>query len=231
MTMTTATTIDPGGLYRLMTWLSPSYPVGAFSYSHGIEQAVAAGWIGDRATLVAWVGHAVERGGGFADAVLLALAMRAADETALDEIADHALALKGSVELALESRQPGAAFVAATHKAWPTPALADFATRRGDGGIAYPVAVALACRGVIEPGLAVLAYLQAFAANLVSAGLRAVPLGQSDGQAALAELAPVVARTATRALAAELDDLATAAPGIDIASMRHETQYTRLFRS
>jgi urease accessory protein len=81
----------------------------------------------------------------------------------------------------------------------------------------------------LEPALA--AFLQAFAANLVSAGVRLVPLGQSDGQLVVAALEAAVAAAARQALATPLDEVGTAAPIVDWCSMRHETQYTRLFRS
>jgi urease accessory protein len=101
-----------------------------------------------------------------------------------------------------------------------------------DGAIALPVAVAVACAGHGVPlDLALPARLQAFAANLISAGVRLIPLGQTDGQRLLAALEPVVAATAVRARAVPLAEVGGAAFRADIASMRHETQYTRLFRS
>jgi urease accessory protein len=219
-------------LYRLMAWLSPSYPVGAFSYSSGIEWAVEAGDISDAATLQAWLTTMLADGGGFCDAVLFAHGYRAAgDDRRLREVAELAAALTPSKERHLETTAQGRAFLDATRAAWPCAAL-DRLTQVWDGPIAYPVAVAVAASGhgiALEAALA--AFLQALAANWVSAGVRLVPLGQTDGQRVLAALEPVVAATAERAAAATLDDLASAAFRADLASARHETQYTRLFRS
>jgi urease accessory protein len=231
-TITIMSMDDFSWLPSLLIWMSPAYPVGAYAYSHGLEWAVEAGAVTTRAEVEAYILTALEAGGGWSDLVLLAASWRAAgsgDRAALDEIAEQAAAWRGTAETALESREQGAAFVRATMAAWPGTPLDDLAARRG-GTIAYPVAVGAA--SVATPlNAVVLAYGLSFASNLVSAAIRLVPLGQSDGQIALARLAPAVARTAEKAARTPLTALATAAPGIDLASMRHETQYTRLFRS
>ncbi len=221
-------------LYRLMTWLSPSYPLGAFSYSHGLEYAVEAGLVRDRDGLRDWVAAAVGAGAGRSDGALLAAAWRAAEAGAgavLDEVATLAFAWRGSAETALESRQQGAAFLTATRAAWPHPLLDALALRhRGEASLPVAVGVAAAAQGV--PLAATLtAYLHAFSGSLVSAGQRLIPLGQTDGQAVIAALEGVVAATAASVPASPLDEIGTAAPLIDWCSMRHETQYTRLFRS
>lgn len=223
-----------GALYRLIAWTSPAYPIGAFSYSHGLEWAVEDGLVRNRAGLEAWVGHIVEHGAGWTDAVLFAHACRAVEDDdwlAVDRIADLAAALRATGELALESSQQGASFLTITRAAWPAPALDRLAALRDGRPVPLPVAQAVAVAGAIPLAPALTAMLGAFAANLVSAGVRLVPLGQTDGQRATAALMPVVARTARAALAAPLDDLGSAAPMVDWAAMRHETQYTRLFRS
>jgi urease accessory protein len=232
-----ATTIimtTEAALYRLMTWLSPSYPLGAFSYSHGLEYAVELGRVRDRAGLSDWVATMIAAGAGRSDGALLAAAWRAAaagDGTALDEVAALAVAWRGSAETALESRQQGAAFLAATRAAWPHPLLDALALRhRGEAALPVAVGVAAAAHGV--PLAATLtAYLHAFSGALVSAGQRLIPLGQTDGQAVIAALEPVVAAAAASVIATPLDETGTAAPFIDWCSMRHETQYTRLVRS
>ena len=233
ITMTTIT-IDAGWLLPLSAWLSPSYPVGAYSYSHGIEWAVEAGLVTDRISLTDYVATALEAGGGWTDLVLLAATWRAAetgDDAALDDVAELAFALRGTAETALESTQQGTAFVLATRAAWPGTPLDRLAARHDDI-LAYPVAVGSAAAGKSIPLAALLpAYAQAFAANLISAGLRLIPLGQTDGLKALAALTPIIEAAADRAAATPLDQLGAAAPGIDFCSMRHETQYTRLFRS
>ena len=222
--------VDPAALYRLMAWLSPAYPIGAFSYSSGIEWAVETGDIRDAASLADWIDVVLSGGGGFCDAVFLAHAHRAAaigDTAAFSEVAELALAFAPSRERYLETTAQGRAFLEVTQAAWPHPAL-----DRLTGVIALPVAVAAACaahRVPVAPSL--LAYLQAMAANLVSAGVRLVPLGQTDGQRVMARIEPAISGIVARALAASLDDAGGVAFRADIASMRHETQYTRLFRS
>jgi urease accessory protein len=231
---TTITTIEPGALHRLLAWLSPAYPVGGFSYSHGLEAAVEEGSVRDRAGLLAYVSTVLRAGAGRVDGALLAAAWRAAeagDDAALDDAAELAAAWRGTAETALESLQQGAAFAAVTQAAWPEARFAAFAARhprRLPAAVAFGAAAGF--HGVpLRPALA--GWLGAFAANLVSAGVRLVPLGQTDGQVATAALFPVVEAAADVALAADLDRLGTAAPALDLLSMRHETQYTRLFRS
>jgi urease accessory protein len=201
--------LDPCALYRLMTWLSPAYPIGAFSYSGGIEWSVEAGDIRDAATLQSWL-TAMIAGGGYCDGVFFAHAYRAAvhgDDAALRAVAELAAAFAPSKERHLETPAQGRALLDTTRAAWPSRALAALA----DGALALPVAVAVACAGH-GVGLlpAIHCYMHALAANLISAGVRLIPLGQSDGQRVLASLEPVVAETVERALV---------------------TEYTRLFRS
>ena len=224
---------DP--LYRLLAWLSPAYPVGAFSYSHGIETAVEEGFVTDRASLVAWLESVLEHGTGLIDGALFAATWRAvaaADWAGFDAVAERAAAWRGTGEMALESRQQGGSFLSITRTAWPHAAL-DEAHRRLDGELALPVAVGLAAAAhgiALEQALA--GYLHAFTANLISAALRAVPLGQTDGQIALAALEASVDETTRAAIAVDsLDEVGTATPLLDWCSLRHETQYTRLFRS
>lgn len=221
-------------LYRLMTWLSPSYPLGAFSYSHGLEYAIEAGLVRDGPGLAAWIATVLEAGAGVSDSALLAAAWSAAtvrDDAALDEIVALAQAWRGTAETALESAAQGAAFLATTRAAWPHPWLDALALRhRGAVALAVAVGAAGAVHEVPLPAL-LTAYLHAFAANLVSAGVRLIPLGQSEGQHVIAGLEPVVARLAQRSEATPIAEIGTAAPFVDWCSMQHETQYTRLFRS
>ena len=231
--MPNAMASDP--LYRLLAWLSPAYPIGAFSYSHGVETAVEEGLIRDRGSLVAWLDSVLRQGTGAVDGALFAAGWRAAsagDWPAFDAIAERAAAWRGTSEMALESRQQGGSFLSITRTAWPHPAL-DEVHRRLDGELALPVAVALAAavHGIaLEQALA--GYLHAFLANLISAALRAVPLGQTDGQIALAALEASVHDATRAAVAVEsLDEVGTATPLLDWCSLRHETQYTRHFRS
>jgi urease accessory protein len=221
-------------LYRLMAWLSPAYPVGAFSYSSGIEWAVEAGDIKDAQTLQAWLAVLLAGGSGFADAVFFVHAHRAIagkDNAALRAVAELAAAFVSSKERFLETTTQGRAFLEATHAAWPCEALERLGAT-WDEPVALPVAVAVACAGHGVPCNAALhAFLHALTANWISAGVRLIPLGQTDGQRVLAALEETVRATAGRALRRPLDELGSAAFRADLASMRHETQYTRLFRS
>ncbi len=220
-------------LFRLMTWLSPSFPVGAYTYSHGLETAVEDGLVGDRKALVSWIDALLRHGSARNDALFLTAAWQATcaeDGARLEEVRMLAAACHATSELRLESLQQGAAFRDAVRRSWPAPGIERLA---GDEvGLAYPVAVgvAAACHGVALRAT-LHAYLHAFAANLVSAGIRLVPLGQSDGQKALAALEPAVAAVAAEAEEGTLDDLGGCAWAAELCSMRHETQYTRLFRS
>ncbi|HZQ13888.1 MAG TPA: urease accessory protein UreF [Pseudolabrys sp.] len=214
-----------------MAWLSPAFPVGAFSYSSGIEWAVEAGDVCSAATLRDWLDVMLADGAGFCDGVLLAHAYRAAhvaDE--LRAVAELAAALVPTRERFLETTAQGAAFVEAARASWPCAALDRLV--QCDRAIAYPVAVGVAAAGHDIPlDEALPAYLQALLSNWTSAGIRLVPLGQTDGQRILAALEGAVAATAQRALGASLDDMGASAFRADLASLRHETQYTRLFRS
>jgi urease accessory protein len=221
-------------LYRLMAWLSPAYPIGAFSYSSGIEWAVEAGDIADARTLERWLAVVIGEGGGFCDSVFFVRAFRASaagDDATLRGVAEFAAAFAPSKERHLETTAQGRAFLDTTRAAWPTPAL-DRLLAAWDGDVALPIAVGAACAGHSVPlDAAIHAYLHALAANLISTGVRLIPLGQTDGQRVLAALEPVVAATAERALVTRLDEVGGAAFRADLASMHHETQYTRLFRS
>ena len=226
--------LQPSQLYRLMAWLSPSFPVGAFSYSSGLEWAVEAGDVTDAVTLQRWLQTVMAHGNGFCDGIFFVQAYRAvveAESARLHEVAELAAAFTPSKERQLETTAQGQAFLQTVRAVWSCDALDRFA-EIWDGAVAYPIAVAVAAAGhgiPLEPALH--AYLHAVAANLVSAGVRLIPLGQTDGQRVLAGLQNVIQETSARALVATLDDLGSAVFRADLASMRHENQYTRLFRS
>jgi urease accessory protein len=225
---------EAAALYRLMTWLSPSFPVGAFAYSSGIEWAVEAGDISDAASLKDWLASMLADGPGFCDGIFLAHAHRAAtlrDDAALRDVAELAGAFVPSRERQLETSGQGRAFIDIARTAWNCSGL-DEAIAHCGGAIVYPVAVGLVSAAHAIPLAPTLhAFFHALASNWISAGARLVPLGQTDSQRVLALLEPVVVVTARRALGASLDDLGSASFRADLASMRHETQYTRLFRS
>lgn len=225
---------DASALYRLLAWLSPGYPVGAYTYSHGLEQAVEVGRVIDTATARGWISDIVEYGAGCSDTVFLAEAYRATslrDGPRLKDAVELAAAFAATRELALESHAQGAAFLEITENAWDTPAL-DLLCECSEGPYAYPVVVGCAAAGHrIALEAAAHGYLHAFTANLVSATVRLVPLGQTDGQRITAALEDVVARTAARALDTSPEEATNCALMVDICSMKHETQHTRLFRS
>ena len=225
---------ETAALYRLMTWLSPAFPVGAFSYSSGIEWAVEAGDIRDAASLHGWLAVMLADGSGFCDAVFLAQTHRAVsshDDAVLREVAELAAAFVPSRERLLETSSQGRAFIEIARAAWNCDGLDETVAACG-GAIVYPIAVGLvsAAHGIpLEPALH--AFLHAVVSNWISAGSRLIPLGQTDSQRVLAQLESVASATAQRAMTASLDDLGTATFRADLASLRHETQYTRLFRS
>lgn len=224
MIMITTTMITDAHLLRLQTWLSPAFPVGAFGYSHGLETVIQSGAMADAGAVDAWISGLLEFGSGWTDAVLFAAAWRTADvPTSLAEIAELAEALSPSLERRRETLGLGEAFLIAAGT-WGRAPLA--------GLVAYPVAVGAVCGAAGIPLKAALgAFLNAFAANLVSVAVRLIPLGQTQGVAVIAGLEPLVLNTAARAAASTLDDLAAAALISDIASMRHETLSSRIFIS
>lgn len=225
--------MNAGNTLALLAWLSPAYPVGAYAYSHGLEWAVEAKDVTDRQTLVDWITDILRHGSGRNDAILFANAWRDArgGGTKLGELAELAIALAPSRERRLEMQQQGAAFLAATRAAWPHADIDCFAQAAGENSsycIAF--AVAAAAHGLdLRPALD--SFLSAFASNLVSGAVRMSVLGQTEGQMAIAELSAIAREVADAAEHSSLDDLGGSAFRSDIAAMRHETQYSRLFRS
>jgi urease accessory protein len=225
------------GLLRLQSWLSPAFPSGSYSYSHGLEWAVEAGYIDDRKTLVDWLQADLRYGSGRNEAVFFIEAWRSAkhdDPAKLFEIAELAGAFRGTSELALESSQQGAGCLSTLRRVWPDDLLDSLSERLMEQHVPPAVCVvqgiASAKQGLPDD-LALPAFLQSYVANLVTAGVRLIPLGQTDGQRAIAALEEAVLAATDEAMRATIDDLGSAAFMVDLASMRHETQYTRLFRS
>ena len=230
----TPTSMAEAGALPLFVWLSPAFPVGAFAYSHGLEWAVEQGDVTDAQSAEAWIADCLEHGAGRNDAILLKCAFEAAlkdDRAALREIAELAVALQPSEERRLEATGQGNAFITAIKAAWWTETL-DALKAAWDGDVAYPIALGVAAAG---HGLALRqtldAFLLAFVSNIVSAVVRLGPIGQTDGQRIMASLLPSIQLIGAMAEHATLTDLGGAALRADIASMKHETQYTRLFRS
>lgn len=205
-------------ILTLSQLLSPSFPVGAFAYSHGLETAIDDAKVHDAASLQNWLCDLLHFGSAKSDAVLLNMAY--AGETA--EVDAIARAFAASAERLKETDLQGAAFCDTVLEVWDI----EF------GRLCYPVAVGQAVRTMgLDPELCTALYLQAFVANLVAAAMRLVPLGQVDGQKVQVALKPDCAAIATTCIGATANDLQSCTWGSDIAAMRHETQYSRVFRS
>lgn len=213
---------DTSRLSLLLTWLSPAFPIGAFAYSHGLEWAIQAGDVRDEASLLDWVQDLLRHGSGRSDVIFVRHAHRARDDDARRALSDLAEAAQPCRERRDETMGQGTAF-----------ALAGQVWGGGMAGrVAYPVAFgALAALQGVGEDAAALGFLHAFAANLISAAVRLVPLGQTAGLRTIAALEPVVAEVAASTQTAGLDEVGGACFRSDIAAMRHETQYTRLFRT
>jgi urease accessory protein len=225
------------GTLLVQAWLSPAFPIGGYSYSHGLEYAVEAGLLRDRGGLLEWIDGVLRFGSGRNDAILLReshWAVAPDDPERFLEIAGFASTLRGTAELALESTAQGEAFLKALAAGWPGLVAAGPLSRLATAGIraTYPVCFGAAAALIgVDARFAVLSYLQAFAANLVSAALRLMPIGQSDGLACLAALGARLPGIADRLELTPFEDIGSAAIAVDLCSMGHETQYPRLFRS
>jgi len=217
----------PAALQKLVTWLSPAFPVGAFAWSAGLETAIADRRVTDSARLMSWIEGALAHGGIRTDAILLARAWRAyADQPQLQELTDLSLALVSSRERWMETTITGDSYVrAASH--WPAEVLA-----RLPQPCPYPIAVgAIAAAHGIELEDTLLAWLTATVHGQVSVAIRLVPLGQTDGLRVMSALEARVAALAKSAASATLADIGAIAYAADIAQMRHETLEPRIFRS
>jgi urease accessory protein len=224
-------------LLRQQSWLSPAFPTGSYSYSHGIEWAVEAGHIHDRKSLVDWLETDLCYGSGRNEAIFFAGAWRCATEDDCEkllELAELAAVFRGTSEFALETSQQAASCLATLRRVWPDPLLETLSELLSELRISPVLSVVLGVRAAkqgIPATLALPAFLQSYLANLITAGIRLVPLGQTDGQLAIAELEPAVLAVAAQAQQATIHDLGSVGFRVDLASALHETQYTRLFRS
>jgi len=214
-------------LIRLMTWLSPAFPVGSFNFSHGLEQAIATEKVVDAASLESWIAALIDHGSIWNDAVLMAESWRQArDGAPLDPVAELAEALASSAERHFETMTQGRSFLTAA-RAWQLPALAAL-----PDAVAFPVAVGAATGAAgIALSDALAAFLHAFASNQVQCALRLLALGQTGGVATLSTLEPVLAAAALRASQSTLDDLGASTLNGEIVALQHETLATRIFRT
>jgi urease accessory protein len=224
-------------LLRQQNWLSPAFPTGAYSYSHGIEWAVEAGSIHDRESLVDWLDADLRYGSGRNEAIFFLEAWNCAikeDCEKLVEVAELAAAFRATSEFALESSQQAMACLATFRAVWPDRLLESFSEVVSERCIPPALVVVLGIRSArqrIPSTLALPAFLQSYVANLVTAGVRLIPLGQTDGQLAIAQLEEALLTASAQAEKTTIHDLGSAAFMVDLSSALHEIQYTRLFRS
>jgi urease accessory protein len=229
--------LSSAALLRLQSWLSPGFPIGSYSYSHGLEWAVESGQIHDRRSLVEWLEADLSYGSGRNEAIFFSEAWRCAvenNEARLFAVTELAAVSRGTSEFALESVQQATACLGIMRSVWPHHCLDTLSKMISDHQLQPALAVVLGLRLANESiplHLALPAFIQGYTASLVTAGVRLIPLGQTEGQLALAGLENAVLDASTRAYEATLNDLGSAAFMVELASMAHETQYTRLFRS
>lgn len=218
--------------------MSPAWPIGAFAHSGGIEWAVEAGDVRDRASALAWIVDLIEHGPVRTDLILFRhahAARRDGDDEALRDLAELATASAIGAERRLEAVAQGAAFRRIARATVGAAAWAPLEPL-DDDALPYPVACACLMAGEGIPlDEALVGYAHGVAANLVSAAQRLVPLGQTDAQRIMRDLKPVLLAAAARAAALPLADPFLQMGGMSLASdlgcMAHETQYTRLFRT
>lgn len=216
---------------ELLIWLSPSFPIGSFAYSQGLETAVDQGCVHDNATLREWLSAVVRHGSVKNDLIVMSLVVRAESRSDIEELAELSAALQPSAERANEAVDQGRSFVAAYRAGWyDQETVQDIFAELEQ--ITFPVALAIAVRAHRLDLTATLeAYAIAFCNNLLSAAIRLSVIGQFDGQRLIANLVPTIRDVTHTAAHATADDLGSATYGADLASMLHETQTTRLFRS
>ena len=218
---------DQRALLRLMAWLSPAFPVGGFAYSAGLESAVVERHVRDAMSLGSWLGLLLEQGGLRNDAILfLESHRRQTEDGDLGDLVDLAAALAGSAERHAEITRQGEAFVMAA-SGWPHSVL-----DRLSGPVAYSVAVgAIAAAHGVAAGDALAAFLHGQVSQLVSVAIRLGVIGQSHGVGLIAQFEERILAAVPALERLSLDDLGSAAIAAETLSMRHETQYSRLFQS
>lgn len=209
--------IENAQLLMLLNWMSPAFPIGAYAYSHGLEWAIESGDVSTQSEVEEWIADLISHGSGWNDAVLFNLSFE-------QNVNELAIAMCPSKERYLETTQLGAAFEIAASVFLQRDIIAS--------EIAYPVAVARACKTMgIDPTHALLAFMQGFSNALISVAVRLVPLGQTAGLEIMRNLMPLIVKTAARAAIATEAELGSVTLLSDVASMKHETQYSRVFRT
>ena len=212
------TPTDPRFL-TLTQWLSPAFPTGAFAFSHGIEAAIAEGWIMNAESLEDWLQDCLTDGSGRADAIWIRLAFEAEDPKPVDL---EARAFISSHERLREAERQGAAFINIVNEVW------DISLP----GLLLPVGVGHAARHVrLDIDATVALYLHAFVSNLVSAAMRLAPIGQTAGQRVVANLTSLCLEVVNETKGGTAEDVFGNAFLSDVSAMRHETLQPRLFQS
>lgn len=221
-------------LVRLLQLASPALPVGAFSYSQGLEWAVEAGTVKDEASALRWIGDQLEWNIGRYEAPLLVLLLAAwadgAGDAALELDAEY-LATRETAELRAETLQMGYSMSRLLHELGDFPQLLLNAIAVSPAPTFLCAWTAAAAAWRIPSQDALTAWLWSWAENQTMAALKAVPLGQAAGQRLLQEIGSRLPAVVERALTLAQADYSNFAPGFAIACCNHETQYTRLFRS
>lgn len=204
-------------LLILQNWFSPAFPIGAFSYSGGLETAISRGDISDHDSLADWLRTTLSHGSVFTDAVFLSAAQHGED------VNDLCLALCAGRERFQETSELGAAFCKVIHE------TQGFAL---PSQLAYPVAVGMAARQLgLTRAVTVAAFLQGACMNQISVAVRAVPIGQMDGQACLVSLMPVIEQITARVLTTDVEDVGSFALAADLCGLEHETTEQRIYRT
>jgi len=227
-----APTPENGALLRLLQLASPSLPVGAYSYSEGLEYAVEQRTVTDAATLRKWLEDALQYGSVRVEAAVL---VRAYDARIADK--DNAVrywnewltAARESEEIRLQNHEMGRALLKLLAELDPPPrGISSLLAQPCNFAVAFAIAAA---NWNIMRDAAIVGYLQTWTANMINAGVKLIPLGQTAGQRLLWDLQSTIESAARAAVTVADEDLAVANWGQALASMRHETQYSRLFRS
>lgn len=211
----TATTAEH--MLILQNWFSPAFPIGAFSYSGGLETAITRGTVHDRESLANWLTVSLCNGAAFIDSVFLRAAL------AGEDVNDLCLALCAGAERYQETTELGAAFANV---------MRETRNIHLSGGLAYPVAVGLAARAIgLEPEPTIAAFLQAGCMNQISVAVRAVPIGQVEGQTCLMAMVPVIERALATVMVTAPDEVGSFALAGDLCALEHEMAEQRIYRT
>ena len=201
----------------LLSWFSPSFPIGSFNFSHGLEAAIEYEFVYDKITLEEWIKHLILNGAGKTDSILLSNSYNG------KEVNELALALCSSKERWIETSNLGKAFCKNINDNWDC---------KINKNLAYPVAVGKAGKYFKIPlEKLLIAFLQSFASNLINVGMKHIPLGQSEGQKILIKFLPVIETQANIYQTAHVNDLGSSAFLSDLSSMYHETLNNRIYQT